>query len=221
MMLQTLARRSYLTLLGILFLLGLLSTLGHYLAPIPNAEQVAELGKQPGIEYMATQMPLYAKYATTTALHVIPSFLFILLSLMQLSGKIRNRYPALHRWNGRLFMLLGLSIGISGIALALLMPFAGITESIIITPIGLFFLYALWRGYRHIRQGEVAQHRRWMLFMVAVGYSPLSMRIINGVLEGTTDIAPQDIFAWAMLAATIINLMAVEWWMRKTPGLRA
>lgn len=215
MMVQTLTRRSYLTLLGILFLLGLLSPLVHYLAPIPNAEQIAELGDQPGIEYVVTQMPLYAQYATTTALHVIPSFLFILLSLMQLSGKIRHRYPTLHRWNGRLFMLLGMSIGISGIALALLMPFAGITESIIIAPIGLFFLYALWRGYRHIRRGELAQHRRWMLFMVAVGYSPLTMRIINSVVEVNTDIAPQNIFAWAMLAATIINLAAVEWWMRK------
>ena len=211
MMLQTLSRRTYLTLFGLLFLLGILSPLAHYLAPPPPAEWIAE--QKPGIEYLVSQMPLYAEYATTTGLHVIPSFFFILLSLVQLSGKIRKRYPVVHRWNGRLFMLLGVSIGISGISLALLMPFGGMIESIIITPIGLFFLYALWRGYAHARERKIGQHRRWMFYMVAVGYAPLTMRIINSVLEASSAFPAREMFAWNMLIATIINLAAVYWWL--------
>lgn len=212
-MYQTIARRTYLTLFGLLFLYGLLATLAHYLMPHPTAEMIAS--QAPGMEYLVEQMPRFAEYAATTGLHVIPAFFFILLSLMQLSGKIRKRYPAVHRWNGRLFLLLGASIGISGIALALLIPYGGMSERIIITPIGVFFLYALWRGYTHARERKIGQHRRWMFYMVAVGYAPLTMRIIQSILEASSSIPARDMFAWNMLAATIINLIAVNWWLKK------
>lgn len=212
-MFQTIARRAYLTLFVLLFLYGLLATLAHYLMPPPTAEMIAS--QAPGMEYLVEQMPRFAEYATTTGLHVIPAFFFILLSLMQLSSKVRKRYPAIHKWNGRLFLVLGASIGISGIVLAWVIPYGGLSEKIIITPIGVFFLYALWRGYTHARERKIGQHRRWMFYMLAVGYAPITMRIIQSVLEASTSIAARDMFAWNMLAATIINLAAVNWWLNK------
>ena len=48
-------------------------------------------------------------------LHVIPVMLISLSATFQLVPYIRNRYPRFHRWNGRLFLLVGFLGAISGI----------------------------------------------------------------------------------------------------------
>lgn len=214
-MLSKLSRRAFLILFGLLFVVGLLASLGHYLAPIPSVEQIQQYNIKPGTDWYVEQMANYREFAATTGLHVMPAFFFILLSLFQLSAKLRQNYPAFHRWNGRLFMLLSLSISISGLALGLFMPFAGPVETLFVVIYASAFTYALWRGYQHIRRREVAQHRLWMLRMVALGYAPVTMRLIYVVMLQTMAVEAKDIFTPTMLAGAILNLIAIEWWMRR------
>src|SRR6516164_4562438 len=53
--------------------------------------------------------------AGMTLLHVVPSLLFVLLVPLQFVSSLRDRCPQLHRWVGRMTMVLGLMIGISAL----------------------------------------------------------------------------------------------------------
>jgi len=49
--------------------------------------------------------------------HVIPAIYLSFFGLLQLVPKIRNRYRNFHRWNGRIFLALGMSGAITGLFL--------------------------------------------------------------------------------------------------------
>src|SRR5882724_1900329 len=56
--------------------------------------------------------------ARMTLLHVIPSLLFVLLIPVQFVSSVRERHPRIHRWTGRLILVLGLVIGSSALWLS-------------------------------------------------------------------------------------------------------
>ena len=209
----TLAQRGYLALFSLVLLVGLATTLGHYLAPIPSPEQITQLNIRPGMSWYYEQMARYRAHPITTAAHVMLATAMVVLTVIQLLPGIRRRMPALHRWSGRAFMVLGTIIGVSGIVLSLVMPFGGISETIFVGFFATAFFYALWRGYRHIRRREVAQHRIWMLRMVAIGFAPMTMRPIYGTLLQFLEMRAEDLFTPMMVLATIINLVALQWWL--------
>ena len=201
-------------LLTLLVLAGVLATIRHY-APLPPAQLVIEQNIPPGPDWYLVQMPLYSQHAVMTFLHVVPAFLFVLLASIQLMPSIRRRYPVIHRWNGRLFVLLGISIGLSGLAMAVIMPFGGMLESIGTVFIAGAFLFSLFMGVYHIRGKNIAAHRAWMTRMLAIGFSPITMRFFFTGFLYLSDIPARDVFALCMLFGVIVNLAAVEWWMKR------
>lgn len=191
-------------------LVGLWATAGHYLASRPSAEVLATVNVPPGPEWFLEQLPRYDQQVLLTALHVIPSFVFMLLLLLQLSGRLRQRYPQLHRWNGRLFVLLGFLIGCTGLILGIIMPFGGTVETLAVIIMGVAFLLALFMGLQRIRQGRITEHRYWMLHMIALGISPLTMRLLLGVAMYTTDFSGVQLFGPSMFLAMAINLFLLH-----------
>jgi uncharacterized membrane protein YozB (DUF420 family) len=151
-------------------------------------------------------MPRYDRQALLAAVHIVPAFVFTLLILLQLSGRLRRRYPQLHRWNGRLFLILGFLIGVSGLVLGIVMPFGGRVETLAALLMGAGFLFSLVMGVWRIRQGRVAEHRYWMLTMSALGFAPLTMRLLLMVVMAVTDFTGPQLFGPTMLLGMIVNL---------------
>lgn len=191
-------------------LAGLWATAGHYLAPLPTAEMLETMTIVPGPEWFLQQMPLYERHALLTALHLVPSFIFVLLILLQLNGRLRRRYPQFHRWNGRLFLLLGFFIGISGVVLGIIMPFGGRLETVAVLIMGTGFLYSLMMGLVRIRQGRIPEHRFWMLHMTALGFAPLTMRLFLGFAMYTTDFTGPELFGPTLLLGMLVNLLLLH-----------
>jgi len=191
-------------------LAGLWATAGHYLAPRPSAEILASVMVTPGPEWFLEQLPRYDRQVLLSALHIVPSFVFMLLILLQLSGGLRQRYPWIHRWNGRLFVVLGFLIGVTGLILGIVMPFGGMVESLAVVLMGGGFLISLVMGLRRVRQGRIAEHRYWMLIMTALGFAPLTMRLLLGVAIYTTELGGPQLFGPTMFLGTLVNLWFVH-----------
>jgi len=96
------------------------------------------------------------------ALHVIPSFLLMALLGLQLSGKMRYRFPRFHRYTGRIWLLAAILITLSGVYFALAMPFGGLAETEVTLFISAVFMFYFGMGVLEIRRKNITRHRQVM-----------------------------------------------------------
>ena len=113
-----------------------------------------------------------------TLIHILPALLFILFGLLQFVKTIRTKHPKFHRLNGRVLLILGAIIGISGIVMGFKMSISGVSETAATTFFGTLFLFSLTKAFISIRQRKIDLHREWMIRAFAgVGYP---CRILKG-----------------------------------------
>ena len=98
----------------------------------------------------------------------------IILSLgpIQLIAGIRDRWPTLHRWTGRLYVLTCLMAGVGGLTfIALQGTLGGATMDIGFGLYGLLMIWASVEAYRNGRARRLDVHRAWgiRLFALAIG----------------------------------------------------
>lgn len=158
----------------------------------------------------------YARRPLLTYLHILPGILFVLFGAMQFIKSFRNRFINIHRWIGRIYLLLGLVIGITAIIMGLLIRFGGIVESSAVTIFGIYFLFGLLRAYTHIRNKEYQLHREWMIRAYSIGLAVATMRPVIGLLIAFTNIPFNKFFGYTFWFAFIIHFMVAEIWIRYT-----
>jgi uncharacterized membrane protein len=156
-----------------------------------------------------------------TLLHVLPGALFIVLAPLQFSRRIRTRYVDWHRWSGRVVLLLGIPVTISGFYFGVLMPFSGFLETSAIVIFGTLFVVAMVRGYASIRRRAIAQHREWMIRMFAVAIGVASVRVAGIILAFITLKGPEAWFGYSVWIGFVVTVAAAEWWIRRTRRLSA
>ncbi|HEY2118763.1 MAG TPA: DUF2306 domain-containing protein [Candidatus Acidoferrum sp.] len=163
---------------------------------------------------------LFAHYPILTLIHIVPGLFFVLLGPLQFNATIRARYPMFHRFNGRMFVICGLVIGISALVMSLGMPaIGGVNQAAATTLFGAFFLFALSKGLWHIRRGECALHREWMIRAFAIGLAVATIRPIVGIFFATSRVSgltPHDFFGIAFWIGFVLHLIAAEAWIHTT-----
>jgi Predicted membrane protein (DUF2306) len=100
-----------------------------------------------------------------TASHLAFTVLVLMCGALQLWPQLRARWPALHRWSGRLYLLLGMVLALGG--LAMLWVYEGGAGSFSMK-LGTSFNAMLIFGFgvlawRAALQRRFAEHRRWAL----------------------------------------------------------
>lgn len=161
---------------------------------------------------------LFAAKAGLTRGHVIAGLTLVLLIPVQLSARIRQRFPRVHRWLGRAMMGIGIIVGLSGYAMVAI-PIGGWLETTAIAVYATAFLTALLRAWWHIRRGEVARHREWMLRAVAIVLGIATTRPVVGVFFATsafTRLTPAEFFGAAFWIGFTSTALAGEWYVRRT-----
>jgi uncharacterized membrane protein len=154
-----------------------------------------------------------------TLLHILPALLFIVLGLLQFTKSVRAKYPTFHRWNGRVLLLLGAAIGISGIVMGFKMAISGISETAATIFFGTLFLFSLAKAFVLIRQGKIDLHREWMIRAFAIGMAVTTTRPIVGIFFATsrlTHLTPQDFFGTALWIGFTLHLIMAEVWINRT-----
>ena len=154
-----------------------------------------------------------------TLLHILPALLFIVLGLLQFAKRIRKKYPTFHRWNGRVLLIIGALVGVSGIVMGFKMAISGISETAAITFFGSWFLFALAKAFVLIRQRKIDLHREWMIRAFATGMAVTTTRPIVGIFFATsplTHLTPQDFFGTALWIGFTLHLILAEVWINRT-----
>jgi uncharacterized membrane protein len=102
--------------------------------------------------------------------HVLAGFAFGITGPMQFVRALRNRFGALHRVSGRIFVLSGTALGLSGLSILAQVtsqrtPMVGIARGFF----GLALLIALAMAMAAIRNRDFLRHRAWAIRAYATG----------------------------------------------------
>lgn len=166
-----------------------------------------------------------AEYPTITRLHVIPGLVYLALAPLQFLSPIRNRYPAYHRWSGRLLAMLGLILGGAALFIGLVVPFSGLPEQIVVAVFGTLFLISIIKGFQYARYREFAAHREWMLRAFAIGLSIVTMRLIFIPILISLDSPSLDEIAYYSIVSFsisfVLHSLFAELWIRVTRGKKS
>lgn len=100
----------------------------------------------------------------TFFVHVVPAIYLSLFGLLQLVSKLRNCYRSFHRWNGRIFLLLGFTGALTGLFLQWSKGLETNTAaSLGITLNGLLILLATYFTWHYAREKRFDLHQRWAI----------------------------------------------------------
>lgn len=137
------------------------------------------------------------------AAHVLLASVVTLCGLIQLVPSLRRRFPRLHRWSGRTFMVIALFMALSGVWLTLVRgtQLSAVSSAAILLNGVLILVFAI-LAWRHAVKRRFEMHRRWAMrtFMVVSGVWFLRVGLMgwiivnqgpvgmNQTLSGPTDI---------------------------------
>jgi uncharacterized membrane protein len=161
----------------------------------------------------------FAAHPLVTLLHVGPGALFLLLAPLQFIPRIRRRYPRIHRWSGRVLVLLAIPVGLSALFFGLFIPIGGTPERIAIALFGGGFLFAISRAWVAIRRKQVAIHREWMIRAFALAIAISVIRVIGPVVDLTLTprgVRPPQILVVALWIGWPLTIAAAELWIKRT-----
>jgi hypothetical protein len=163
---------------------------------------------------------VFARYPVLTLVHILPGVLFMVLGPLQFNSAIRARHLRWHRRSGRMYLICSLIIGVSALVMSVAMPsIGGVTQAAATTLFALLFLFALGRGYWHVKSREIAQHREWMIRAFAIGLAVATIRPIIGLFFATSRVSgltPDAFFGIAFWIGFVLHLIAAELWIQWT-----
>ena len=153
--------------------------------------------------------------------HILPAMLFMVLGPLQFMRGLRSRYPQVHRWSGRIFLVASAVVGVSGLKLAFGKTIGGLDEKAAITLFGTLFLIALAKALWHALHSEFARHREWMIRGFAIGLAVATIRPIMGAFFAAALMSghkpqPADFFGTAFWIGFTLQSTAAQIWINYT-----
>ena len=106
------------------------------------------------------------------AAHLLLAAIVTVGGIIQIIPKIRNSFPLVHRWNGRIYISLSILIGLSGLYLMVMRgAFGGIVASYALGINALLMVLFGTTAWFYARMKKYQIHKRWALrlFFVASG----------------------------------------------------
>jgi hypothetical protein len=105
--------------------------------------------------------------------------------------------------------------------MGLVIPFSGWPERVVVGLFGSLFLFALIKGFVHVRTGRVALHREWMIRAFAIGLAIATQRVIFFpaliiTMSDPTDGSFGTLLIAALAAAFVVHASVAETWIRAT-----
>ena len=154
-------------------------------------------------------------------LHIVSASVFAILGAFQFATGFRRRRPGWHRAAGRLLVLCGLLVGLSGLWMTLFYPRpAG--DGDLLYALRLLFgsamVVSIVLGFAAIRRRDVIRHRAWMMRGYAIGLGAGTQ--VLTLMAGEMIAGPPSELSRALLmgAGWVINLAVAEWVIRKRPA---
>jgi uncharacterized membrane protein len=165
-------------------------------------------------------------------IHIVSAGLALVLGPFQFLKAARRRFPAVHRWTGRTYVVAIAFAAPSGLVMAFY------SSAAFVGLFGFGTLSVLWawttyRGYRAIRERDLASHQAWMIRSFALTFAAPTLRLWFGTLIGvqlllgrTAEMSVDEITGVAYAAVPFLcwmpNIVVAEIMIRRRnlPGLR-
>jgi uncharacterized membrane protein len=165
--------------------------------------------------------PGFLNFPIVVALHVVLGGVYLALAPFQFVGRIRLRHLGYHRWAGRLLVCVGMVVGVTALFMGLVIPKGGWPERAVIGLFGIVFLFALIRGFLHVRARMVALHREWMIRAFAIGLAIATARLIFFPALLITMAEPTEerfgtLLVVSLAVAFALHTSVAELWIRST-----
>ncbi len=171
-------------------------------------------------------LPADLRFAASPAplvVHVVAAVVYAVLGAFQFSASLRRRRPRWHRRAGRLLVVLGLAVALSGLWMTLLYPRKEGTGELLylfrlIASSGMGISIVL--GLAAIRSRDIARHRAWMTraYALALGAGTQAFTVGFGEAVFGAGVVRTDLM---MGAGWVINLAVAEWVIRRPAARRA
>jgi uncharacterized membrane protein len=150
--------------------------------------------------------------------HIVGAGVYALLGAFQFANGFRRRWPGWHRVAGRLVVVCGLLVGLSGLWMTLFYSLPESDGELLFAfrlVFGSAMVASILLGFITIRRGEVMQHRAWMARGYAIGLGAGTQMLT--LMAGEIIAGPPSELSRALLmgAAWVINLAVAEWAIRK------
>ena len=181
----------------LIFGVALYAVLGYLLAPMG-----ALVHPQMREAFIGNAQAIYV--------HVFAASVAMALGPFQFIAGIRTRHPRLHRWLGRIYLVVGVLIGgTAGLYIAR-DAFGGPVSVLGFTLLALLWLYTGYRAYATVRRGNFGGHRNWMVRNYALTLAAVTLRLYVplSVVAGLEFGKAYPIIAWL---CWVPNLALAEW----------
>jgi hypothetical protein len=145
--------------------------------------------------------------------HIVSSSLFAILGAFQFSIGFRRRWPRWHRVAGRLLVLSGLLVGLSGLWMTLFYP-RPVGDGDLLSALRLLFgsamIISIVLSFTAIRRRDVRGHRAWMMRGYAIGLGAGTQALV--LMVGEMIAGKPNEFSRALLMglAWVINLVVAS-----------
>lgn len=187
-----------------------------------GALRLAELAGGPQI------MPANALFVATplpVVVHIVGAAVFALGGAFQFVTGYRKRSFGWHRAAGRVLVVCGLLVALSGLWMTLFFPRpSGPNELLYVFRLvfGSAMVVSVGLGFEAIiRRRDVLGHRAWMMRAYAIGLGA-GTQVLTGMLESFIVGQPSALStALSQAAGWMINLAVAEWAIRRLPAQRA
>jgi uncharacterized membrane protein len=173
-----------------------------------------------GVEIATEMIPKQFEWPIQNMLHRLGGTLYMVMGVLQFNKTFRARRPQVHRWVGRVFILLSFAAAISGMTMAYTHGMAGIVELVPSVVFGALMILATARAYLYARKREFAQHREWMIRSFSIGLGVATIRILYMVGIATTSLTPTQLIGVTFWLGWLMTMAAGEWWLRQTRPAR-
>ncbi len=156
---------------------------------------------------------------TPVVLHIVGAVVYVILGALQFASGFRRRRPGWHRAAGRLLVLCGLMVGLSGLWMTLSypIPYGGHLLYVLRLLFGSGMVVSILLGFVAILRGDVTRHRAWMSrgFAIGLGAGTQALTLMAGEMIA----GPPNDLGEALLngAGWVINLSVAEWAIRRHP----
>ncbi|MFN3825427.1 MAG: DUF2306 domain-containing protein [Pseudorhodobacter sp.] len=152
-------------------------------------------------------------------LHALAGALFGVLGPMQFARALRARFGALHRLSGRVFVVAGLVMALSG--LGLLLRVESIATPLLYVARAVFsagLVVALALGVRAARLCDRGLHRAWMIRAYAIGMGGATVALVMFPIYLTTGAPVTGLTSDLVFVGWWLVTIAIGEWVIKTVG---
>ena len=182
------------------------------LSLVPAVMGSLRLGELFGGPALMPANPGIAASPVPVVVHLASVIPYALLGAFQFSSRLRRHHPGWHRGSGRLLVVLGLVVALSGLWMTLAYP-RGLGTGVLLYAFRLLagsaMAASVLLGILAIRRRDIAHHQAWMTRAYALALGAGTQVFTGAVAAGFPDggVLTHDL---ALSAAWVINLAVAE-----------